>query len=340
MAQAEAQLAPEMLIPRLGEVLLDKALVSEGDLQKALTYQRDQAQLGKYVLLGQALLALKLLDRAALDQAVTEQILQLRSALEAANHSLEQRVQERTAELQEALQRLSELSQLKANFISNISHELRTPLTHITGYLDLISTGSLGPITAEQQAALRVGERAAARLEAMIEDLIMFSLAARGELSLKPDRTVLRGLIEASARIAAQKGEERGVSVRAVVEDNLPAVRADADKITWVLAQLLDNGVKFTPPGGQVEISARLDGNHLVTIAVRDSGIGIPSGRLQEVLEPFHQLDGSSTRRYGGTGLGLALVRQIVEAHGSLLEIESVEHSGSVFRFPLVAAEE
>ena len=105
---------------------------------------------------------------AILDQAVTEQIIQLRSALQAANRNLERRVQERTAELQTALERLSELSQMKANFISNVSHELRTPLTHVKGYLELLVTESLGSITDEQRHALLVSQKSAARLEEIV----------------------------------------------------------------------------------------------------------------------------------------------------------------------------
>jgi len=130
---------------------------------------------------------LKLIDQATLDSAVTEQIIQLRSALQAANRNLELRVQERTAELQEALRRLSELSQMKANFVANVSHELRTPLTHVKGYLELMITGSLGPLTEEQRHALSVSQKSAGKLESMIEDLIMFSLASRGEMSMKQE---------------------------------------------------------------------------------------------------------------------------------------------------------
>jgi len=337
MAQTLRKLAPEMLIPRLGEYLVAKALVTESNLQTALTYQQEQTRLGKQILLGQALLELKLIDRETLDQAITEQILQLRSALEAANRNLEERVRERTTELQTALQQLSDLSQTKANFIANISHELRTPLTHIKGYLELLATSSLGPITAEQQQALDVGQRAASRLEALIEDLIMFSLATRGELSLKLDHADIGAILSQSVMKAAQKGEERGVTVSAAVDENLPRVQADAQKINWVLSQLLDNSVKFTPSGGRVLLSAKAEANNLVMISVADTGIGIPANRMQEVFEPFHQLDGSSTRRYGGTGLGLSLVRQIIEAHGSVLDVRSVEGKGSMFKFPLLA---
>jgi signal transduction histidine kinase len=339
MAQ-KLQLTPEMLVPRLGDALVRAGHISKADLQKALDYQQEQVALGKSRLLGQALLDLELLDQATLDQAVTEQILQLRSALEAANRNLEQRVQERTAELQEALQRLSELSQMKANFIANISHELRTPLTHLKGYLELLVTESLGRLSEEQQRALAVSQRASGKLENMIEDLIMFALASRGEMSMKQEPIDIGRLVSLAVKTAAQKGEERGVMVTVAADNNLPLVQGDPQKIGWVIHQLLDNAVKFTPSGGHVLAHLNEEGASLVMISITDSGIGIPSDRLQEIFEPFHQLDGSSTRRAGGTGLGLSLVRQIIEAHGSLLDVQSMEGKGTTFRFPLLAAGE
>lgn len=325
-----------MLTPRMGEYIVQKGLISEESLQKALAFQQEQTSKGKQYLLGQALIDLKMIDRDTLDQVVTEQIIQLRSALQASHRSLEQRVKDRTSELNDALQRLSELSQMKANFVANISHELRTPLTHVKGYLELLVTESLGTISDEQRHALLVSQRSAAKLESMIEDLIMFSLATRGEMSMNLEKVDIGRLVTLAAKSAASKAEERGVQVLAAAADDIPAVQADAEKIGWVVSQLLDNGIKFTQSGGTVVIAVNEEGNNLVLVSVTDTGIGIHPNRIKEVFEPFHQLDGSSTRHYGGTGLGLSLVRQIVEAHGSLLDVQSVEGKGSVFKFPLL----
>ena len=337
MSQNLPKLTPEMLIPRMGEYIVQKGLITEADLQRALTYQQDQIAKGNHYLLGQSLMDLNLLDRDTLDQVVTEQILQLRSALQSANRNLEQRVKERTAELNEALQRLSELSQLKSNFVSNISHELRTPLTHVKGYIELLVAGSLGEISEEQRHALQVSQRATAKLEGMIEDLIMFSLASKGEMSMKLQRVDIRRIVSLAAKSALPKAEERGVQVLVSALENIPSVQADPEKIGWVVSQLLDNGIKFTPSGGSVVISLKEEGHNLVVLTVTDTGIGIPSNKIKEIFEPFHQLDGSSTRHFGGTGLGLSLVRQIVEVHGSLLDVQSAEGKGSVFKFPLLA---
>lgn len=339
MAQ-QTKLTPEMLVPRLGEYLVQRDFITNTDLQKALAYQQEKMSDGQTYLLGQALIDLKMIDRAILDQAVTEQIIQLRSALQTANRNLERRVKERTAELQTALERLSELSQMKANFVSNVSHELRTPLTHVKGYLELMITDSLGPITEEQHHALEVSQKSAARLEEMIEDLIMFSMASKGELSIKQEEVNIKRLANLAVKTAVEKASDRDVTVHAVIDDDVPSVQADSQKLAWVFSQLFDNGIKFTPAGGRVVLSIKKEADNLVMVSITDTGIGIPSEKIDDVFEPFHQLDETSTRRYGGAGLGLSLVRQIVEAHGSMIDVQSTEGHGTTFRFPLLAVEE
>ena len=336
MTQSLSKLTPEMLVPRMGDYLVQKGLITDEDLKKTLDYQLEQNTKGNAMLLGQALIDLKLIERSELDQAVTEQILQLRSALQAANRTLERRVEERTAELQKALERVSELSQLKANFISNISHELRTPLTHVKGYIELMITESLGQITEEQKHALQVSQQSTGKLEALIEDLIMVSLASRGELSIKQDNIDIQRIANLAVKSFMGKAAERGINLHGVIDD-VPLVQVDSQKIAWVMQQLLDNGIKFTSSGGSVILSVKREGENLVIVSVTDTGIGIPPSQLSDIFEPFHQLDGSSTRRFGGTGLGLSLVRQIIEAHGSMLEVQSVEGRGTTFKFPLLA---
>jgi two-component system sensor histidine kinase/response regulator len=333
-AKGGAPLTPEMLVPRLGEILLEKGLLEQADLERALEHHQKLVDEGQPRLLGQVLLELSLIDRETLDKVITEQILKLQSALHLANHRLEQRVQERTADLQNALSKLSEVNQLKSNFISNISHELRTPLTHMKGYLDLLADASLGPLTPVQQEAIEVLLRAETRLEGLIDDLIRFSLAVRGEFTLHPVPVSPNDLIKTTITRAQKLAKARKVSLKAELQEGLPILMVDNEKITWVILQLLDNAIKFTPQGGYVIINAWA-GDSGVTVSVEDTGIGIPAARLQEIFEPFHQLDSSDTRHYGGTGLGLALVRRILEAHGSLIKVESEVGCGSRFEFTL-----
>jgi len=331
---AGAHLAPEALIPRIGESMIEQGLLKADDLQRALTYQKECLEANKPILIGQALLELNLITREELDQVITTRIIRIQNALNESNQQLQQRVEERTRELQKALERLSELNQLKSNFIANISHELRTPLTHIKGYLDLFSDGGLGPVTTAQSEALSVLKRSEGRLERLIEDLIQFSLASRGELSLNLQDAEIDKLIRITVDRSKQRARSQDITLSVMLPDNMPRVRADEDKIGWVLGQLLDNAMKFTPQGGKVAVQA-LSEDGLITIAVMDTGIGIPPERVQEIFEPFHQLDGDTTRHYAGTGLGLAMVRRIIEAHGSRVKVQSVLGKGSRFEFSL-----
>lgn len=331
-------ISPEVLIPRLGEQLVKTGLINDEQLKQALEYQRRCSAEGNPRLLGQAVIEMGFIDRPTLDRAITGQILRLRAALEDANRNLEARVQQRTMELEEALRRLSEINQLKANFVANVSHELRTPLTHIRGYLDLLQTELLGPVNSDQKKALDVSLRSANRLQSLIDDLILFSQASRGEMTLTLCPVDLNQVISKVVELIKPKADASQIDLGLDIAEGLPFVQADEEKLSWVISQLLDNAIKFEKPEGKVHLAVLKDvaNNNLVTVTVSDTGIGIPPDRIKEIFEPFHQLDGSATRRYGGTGLGLALVRQIVEAHGSLIDVQSETDKGTKISFPLL----
>ena len=333
----DVRIAPETLVPRLGELLIERGLLGLEDLDAALDFQRDKIIRGEPCLIGQALVELGFVDQNSIDEIVTVQIFQLQDKLERTNRELEQRVEDRTAELKQALSKLTELNQLKSNFISNISHELRTPLTHIKGYLDILADRSLGPLTPLQEDAITVLLRSEDRLEQLIDDLIQFSLAVRGELSLSLQPLEVRQLVDAYLPQIIKKANAKDVELNLIIPVDLPKILADEDKMQWVFNQLLDNGIKFTPSGGQVRLSAGQEGE-LINFTISDSGIGIPEERIAEIFEPFHQLDGSVTRKYSGTGLGLAMVYRILEAHGAPMEVESSPGQGTRFKFILPVA--
>ena len=331
-------ISPEVLIPRLGEQLVKAGYITDEQLKMALDYQRQCSAEGKPRLLGQAVIEMGFIDRPTLDRAITEQMLCLRAALEDANRNLEARVQQRTMELEEALRRLSEINQLKANFVANVSHELRTPLTHIRGYLDLLFTESLGPVNNDQKKALDVSLRSATRLQSLIDDLILFSQASRGEMTLTLKPVDLNQIISSVVALIKPKADDRQIDLEVSIATDLPFVQADEEKLSWVISQLLDNAIKFTKPAGKARLLVLKDAtnNSLVTVTVTDTGIGIPPERIKEIFEAFHQLDSSATRRYGGTGLGLALVRKIIEAHGSVIDVQSETEKGTKITFPLL----
>ncbi len=327
-------ITPEILVPRVGELLIDRGVLTQEGLQQALKYSKEPGPDGHQRLVGQALLELKLIDRETLDQVITEQILQLQSALQQANLQLEKRVSERTQELQSALNKLAELNQLKSNFISNVSHELRTPLTHIRGYLDLLHVGCLGQLSDEQSTALDVMLRSDARLEELIEKMIQFSLEATGQFTLQMRPANFCEVIELALKQAKVKAANRPVVLKVDLHTDPCMVRIDHEKIQWVVMELVDNAIKFTPPGGCVTVELEQVDSQ-ASFLVADTGIGISAERLSEIFEPYHQLDGSSTRKYAGIGLGLALVKKIVEAHGTDVEVTSDPGKGTRINFQL-----
>ena len=328
----DVRIAPETLVPRLGDLLIERGLLLPEDLVTALDFQQQKIRSGVPCLIGQALLELGFVDQRSIDEVVTIQIFELQNKLERANVHLEQQVAERTEDLQAALDKLTELNQLKSNFLSNISHELRTPLTHIKGYLDILADHSLGPLTSPQEEALAVLKRSEDRLEQLIDDLLQFSLLAKGELELYLQPLDIRELVDIYLPQNLRKAEQKNVKLEIKVAKDLPEILADANKLAWVISQLLDNAIKFTPAGGQVDLVA-VENTGQIEISVCDTGIGIPTERLGEIFEPFHQLDGSVTRRYPGTGLGLAMVHQILKAHGAAIKVTSKPEAGTYFSF-------
>lgn len=274
------------------------------------------------------------IDRVTLDRAVTNQILKLQTALQQSNQTLELRVQERTAELEKAYQKLSELNKLKNNFISNISHELRTPMTHVKGYIDLLLADDFGALSLDQRQAVDVLKRASERLSRLIDDLILFSTAETSTIQItKTDidlHYLAKEIIDHNNKLAGQKNIRLWLDCP---QQTLHAY-ADAERVRWVINQLIDNAIKYTQPDGEVFLRV-IPSNGDITVSIIDTGIGIDPARFEEMFEPFHQLDGSSTRKQGGTGLGLTLAKKIVEAHGSHLVVSSIPGKGSKFDFML-----
>jgi len=258
----------------------------------------------------------------------------LHDALQIANATLEQRVKDRTRELEIAYQKLSELSTIKANFVSNISHELRTPLTHIKGYLSLLLEGDIESLESDQQHALRVIEKAAEKLSRLIEDLILFSTSETSSIQINKEKFDLVSLTNKVIEQNKTNAETKKIRLSLNTQLELVEVNSDSSKVSWVINQLVDNALKYTSPGGRVVIKIQQEVQK-VEIAVMDTGLGIPSDKIGEIFDPFHQLDASSTRQQGGTGLGLSLAKKIVETLGSSLIVSSSLGKGSVFKFHL-----
>lgn len=328
---------PELLLPKFGEQLVNLGIISREHLSLALDYQKKIKKTHpdeNPPLVGQILVQLNYLSQSDLDSAVTDLFIKLKDALEESNHKLENRVEERTKELRQAIRKINKLNQSKSEFVSNISHELNTPLTHIMGYACLFLDGSLGEINQDQKEALTTIKRATDRLDELITDLISFTDIENDVLVIQsmptPPLLICKKAFSNSI-IAAKK---KSIHLIHQYSDDLPLISADKNKIAWVVKQLLNNAIKFTEPNGYVLLKVKINHN-MVDFSVIDTGIGIPENNFKDIFEPFHQLDGSTTRSVGGTGIGLTICREIINAHNSKLLVSSKLNKGSEFAFSL-----
>ncbi|HXT01814.1 MAG TPA: ATP-binding protein, partial [Elusimicrobiota bacterium] len=232
--------------------------------------------------------------------------------------------------------RIRRLEQMRRDFVANVSHELRTPLSSIRGFAETLSAGAIDD-KEHRLDFLKTIEEHAGRLTKLVDDLLDLSAIESGHRAPRLAPTDLAAALSAAARAFAPVAEERGVRVAIATADALPRVLADPDQLGQILANLLDNAIKYTERGGRVDLSAErwMDG---VRVTVRDTGVGIPEADLPRVFERFYRVDKARAREAGGTGLGLSIVKHLVEAHGGEVSVESRQPGGASFRFTLRAS--
>jgi signal transduction histidine kinase len=257
------------------------------------------------------------------------------------NTNLETKVRLRTRQLNKnrrslkrSLAKMREYDRLKTEFFSNISHELRTPLTMILAPVERIldrQRRQLPTATANMLEMVRVN---AARLLELINKLLDFSKLEAGQMRLHITPLDLNALVTELARAARPLAEQRGIELVVETDPSLPACAADKEKIDIVVSNLMSNAIKFTPSGGRVGIATRRD-REQVTVSVSDTGIGIKADDHARIFERFVQVDGSSSREFSGTGLGLSLAKELVELHGGEIHVESEPGRGTRFWFEL-----
>jgi PAS domain S-box-containing protein len=238
--------------------------------------------------------------------------------------------------LQAALTRLRELDRLKSQFVQTVSHELRTPLALILGYAEVLADGTLGELPAQQQEVIEVIARRSRMLSGMVEDI---TLLLESEQALSDRQAVaLEDVLNASVADLAGVISAGGLVLEMDIAPNLPPVVGTRNHLARIVGNLLNNAAKFTPAGGAVTLRAAPQNGHVV-VQVADTGIGIPPEEQARVFERFYQIDGAANRRYGGMGLGLALVKEIVEALGGKVSLESEVGCGSTFTVLLPVAD-
>jgi signal transduction histidine kinase len=275
---------------------------------------------------GQVVGALEALNKR--DGPFTEYDLRLLSSLaDLAAQSIENarlydQIQRDARRLEEAFNEVRKLDELKSAFIRSVTHELRTPMTLIVGYVELLLDGQMGSLQPEQYESLSLVAEKSAQLAQMVNDII--SLQTVGAMGFDFEVMSLLPLaldVVDEARPKAEKARIR-FELDLPSAGDLPSIRGDARRLRRAFEHLLDNAIKFSPNGGKVTVSIEHEGEMLF-VRVRDEGVGLPQDQLERIFDRFYQVDGSATRRFGGTGLGLAQVKEVVEAHGGAVWVES-----------------
>ena len=254
------------------------------------------------------------------DQEILE-ALSSSSAIAIENARLYATEQQRAAALSRALEQQRELDRLQREFIQNVSHELRTPIGIILGYAELLESGELGELHPDQLEPIRIIMRRTHMLRKLVEDItaiLEIEAHTRSRQRMPLDLTTLvQGVVD-EVRIAAEKAH---LTLTAEIESEVAPIHGDAVALRRVLDNLVSNAFKFTPAGGRVTVRLRTAADKVI-LEVSDTGYRHCGRRAGAIFDRFYQVDGSATRHYGGMGLGLALVKEIVEAHGGQIAVD------------------
>ena len=232
------------------------------------------------------------------------------------------------------LSRIRQLQTVRQDFVSNVSHELRTPLAALRALVDTLRDGALDDPPMAQHFLDRM-EGEVDSLTQMVQELLELSRIESGQVPFEFESIPAAQLLQRGADRLRPQAERADIALTLTVPDDLPDVMADAQRVQQVIMNLIHNAIKFTPPGGSIDVSAETADN-LVVLVVRDTGAGIPAADLSRIFERFYKTDRS--RSGGGTGLGLAIARHAIQAHGGDIWAESVEGEGSTFYFTLPVA--
>jgi signal transduction histidine kinase/putative methionine-R-sulfoxide reductase with GAF domain len=243
------------------------------------------------------------------------------------NARMHQQVRAHADELAVALAQQEELDRLKGEFIQNVSHELRLPLALIRGYAEILDGGELGELQSYQQHPVTVIARRSRMLSELVEDITLILGAETRPPEWEP--VALHEIVRVAVDEFRIRADETGLTLQADIAD-VPPVSGSLIYLRRVLDNLLNNAIKFTPEGGKITVRVWQE-DARVLLEVRDTGIGIPDDQLERIFDRFYQVDGSIRRRYGGVGLGLALVKELVDLHGGRVEVESQVGEGSAF---------
>jgi signal transduction histidine kinase len=284
-------------------------------------------------------------DDSALEelQQQNRDLVEVLSELEEKRQQLEElnrQLNESNRELNEANAKLRELSEMKEEFLALTTHDLRSPLTVISGVISFFTSGRLGELSPEQKNMVAMMERNAQSLIELVNDLLDASKLESGTMRLDLSSIDLGGLVGELRETMEPLAREKGIALEVHLPADLPAVHADRTKLRRILVNLLSNALKFTGKGGTVEVRGTREGDELVRISIKDTGVGIAREDVERLFDKYEQARSRATRGEKGTGLGLYITKQLVELHGGEIKVESEIGKGSTFSFTLPAAEE
>ena len=236
-------------------------------------------------------------------------------------------------ETEKSYEELKSLDRMKDEFLSNVSHELKTPLVSIGGYSEVLNAGALGALNEGQKKAADAIMRNADKLERLINSILYLSIEESGKMKYTFKPLQIADVIEHSVLDMLPQIKKNNLGIKKQVPDNLSLIKGDEKKLMQVISNLIDNAIKFTP-SGDITISAHEDDDKL-HIAVSDTGIGMPQEEINNLFKRFYQADASTTRKYGGTGLGLYISKLIAEAHNGKIWAESEKGVGTTIHVTL-----
>ena len=254
--------------------------------------------------------------------------------LKALTVSLEQKVLERTADLQIARDEALEATRHKSEFLASMSHELRTPLNAVIGFSEVLLEKMFGPMNEKQEEYIQDILSSGRHLLSLINDILDLNKIEAGRMDLELNTFDLPTTMAGAITLVSDSAKQHGLDLIMEFDDQLGDVTADERKVKQIILNLLSNAVKFTPDGGKIWLKADLKGD-CIEIIVKDTGIGIAPDDQQRIFDEFQQVDADYTHKREGTGLGLTLAKKFVELHGGNIRVESEIGRGSTFRFTL-----
>jgi signal transduction histidine kinase len=231
---------------------------------------------------------------------------------------------------------LKELDHMKQDFVSGVTHELRSPLTSIMMYIDLFFKGATGELNEKQKKFLNIMKNSSKRLNSFINDLLDIAKIERGKMELVKEPLNITTILRETIQLFTVQADEKNIIIVTKIQENIPVISADQNKIRQILNNLLSNAIKFTPEKGTITVEVKNNGEY-VQVSVGDTGMGVPPDDLEKIFNKFEQVKGVRNRIAGskGTGLGLAIVKAIVQLHKGDIWVESIMGKGSTFYFTL-----